>query len=330
MLNINKIDISEHEILEFDEELLKLLLIDRTTNRNIMWATDDYKGLGCGFEKTDCIQIPNITGEEYKYVIRPRSVKSIEQQKLRARSKAEVFTPSWLCNKQNNLVDQSFFKSQPQFNTESECGWTTLTQKIKFDNGKSWKDYVLNPVLEVTCGEAPYLVSRYDSTNGEKIETSNRIGLIDRKIRVINENSNSNDEWLKWCLIALKQSYGFELQGDNLLMARENVLFTFLDYYFERFGTLPSKTIIRDVADIISWNLWQMDGIKLVVPYSCHDIELVDSPTIFADDSISQTKKTKKCTGCEKNIKWQHNGVYCKIKDWKTGTIETFLKLTNC
>ena len=51
-----------------------------------------------------------------------------------------------------------------------------------------WKDYINNIVLEITCGEAPYLASRYDTTTGEYIFVNNRIGFLDRKLRIINEN----------------------------------------------------------------------------------------------------------------------------------------------
>ena len=40
--------------------------------------------------------------------------------------------------------------------------------------------------MEITCGEAPYLVSRYDTTTGEPIPIGRRIGLLDRKLCVIN------------------------------------------------------------------------------------------------------------------------------------------------
>ena len=39
----------------------------------------------------------------------------------------------------------------------------------------------------------------------------------------------------KICFRALKSIHGFEWQGDNLILARENVLYTFIDYYMERF-----------------------------------------------------------------------------------------------
>lgn len=45
-----RIDIKENIILELSEEILELLLIDRTTGKNIIFATDNYKKYGKGYE----------------------------------------------------------------------------------------------------------------------------------------------------------------------------------------------------------------------------------------------------------------------------------------
>lgn len=85
--------------------------------------------------------------------------------------------------------------------------------------------------MEITCGEAPYLVSRYDAATGELIlPPLRRIGLLDRKLRVVNENAASYEEWIKWVLRAFQSCYGFEYQGDNLLIARINLMMSFYDY----------------------------------------------------------------------------------------------------
>jgi hypothetical protein len=39
--------------------------------------------------------------------------------------------------------------------------------------------------MEISCGEAPYLVSRYDTVSGNIISVDDRIGLLDRKLRVV-------------------------------------------------------------------------------------------------------------------------------------------------
>ena len=89
--------------------------------------------------------------------------------------------------------------------------WTVNEEKIIFDGKQTWKKYVDSRRLEITCGEAPYLVSRYDTTTGELIVPPiNRIGFLDRKLRVVNENTITEEEWLKWAEQAIQSYYGYE------------------------------------------------------------------------------------------------------------------------
>ena len=99
------VDIKEDNILSFDKELLDILLKDRTTNKNILWGTDNYSSHGQGFFEKDYITSEKIT-EKYGELIKPRVRKTKEEQNKRIRDKAEVFTPSWICNKQNNIIDE--------------------------------------------------------------------------------------------------------------------------------------------------------------------------------------------------------------------------------
>jgi len=286
---INSIDVEENEILEYDHQIFSILLKDNSSKQNIIWATDNYASFGEGYTSREQITIESITGENGT-IIRPRAKRTKDEQISRVRNKAEVFTPSWICNKQNNLVDTAWFGFNDVFNIESDNGWETLDRPIPFPskNGKTWKDYVKDVRLEITCGEAPYLVSRYDTTSGKIIALNERIGLLDRKLRVISENTKTEKEWYQWAVIAFQSIYGYEWQGDNLLLARENLLHTFVDYYQSQFNNKPSQGYIRDIVEIISWNIWQMDGLKSVIPNSC---------------------------------------MYCKIKDWTTGKTLEFSSL---
>ena len=110
------------------------------------------------------------------------------------------------------------------------------------------------------------ITSRYDTTTGEFIPVESRIGLLDRKLRVINENVDQSGEWLKAAQAAYKSIYGYEWQGDSLLLAREAMLYTFLENYYLKFSRMPQEKSIRYIAYIVSWNIWQMDGLKGVVP----------------------------------------------------------------
>lgn len=194
-------------------------------------------------------------------------------------------------------------------------------KKIVFPKGKTWQDYVRDTRLEISCGEAPYLVSRYDTTTGEFIKIEDRIGFLDRKLRVVNENLDSMTEWLDAVETAFKSTYGFEWQGDSLLLAREALLITFTENFSYKFEIEPSPENIQKIAEIISWNIWQMDGLKGVIPNSCKDktVEIVD---IFETNT-----EIKKCKGCEtQNIKL-HNGIFCNIMDWEIEKPIKFISL---
>ncbi len=233
----------EDDLLTLSAEVLDTLLRDHTTGRNIFWATHDYEALGPAYGYHSEIRPEQITGVN-RMVIMPRVQKSRQNQTDRSKDMAEVFTPSWICDAQNNLVDEAW----------------------RAEKSGTWEDYVRQTCLEITCGEAPYLVSRYDTTTGDAIPMSKRVGLLDRKIHLINEHVSSHDDWLRWVLVAYQHTYGYEWQGDNLLLARLNLLSSFIEYHRDRFGQEPAAETVREVADIVAWNLWQMDGLKGGIP----------------------------------------------------------------
>ncbi len=311
----NKVDVLENEIKNKYPDVLETLLFDRTTRSNILWATDNYKSLGNGYEHNSPITIELITGT-HGNIILPRSKKKKSIQQARSRDMAEVFTPSWVCNAQNNLIDNAWFGCEDVFNTEKEKpdgtkNWETNKNKVVFPKGKTCKHYIKENRLEVTCGEAPYITSRYDTTTGEFIAVENRIGLLDRKLRVINENLDTSGDWLEAAQIAYKSIYAFEWQGDNLLLAREAMLITFIENYLLKFGKEPLQKSIKYIAYIISWNVWQMDGLKGVVPNSCKS-QVTEQHDLFGDIE----KIIKQCEGCMKENISKHNGEYCIIRDW--------------
>ena len=222
-----------------------------------------------------------------------------------------MFTPSWICNAQNNLIDNAWFGREGVFNTENDDHtWTVNTDRITFPEGKTWKDYVRDTRLEITCGEAPYLASRYDTVSGEFISIERRIGLLDRKLRVVSENCDNTSDWLEAAKDAYKSTYGYEWQGDSLLIARETLLYTFIEYYRLKFGKDPLDKSINNIAYIISWNLWQMDGLKGVIPNSCGERRTV------VYNLFGETETISKCEGCKSGDIKKHNGTYALIKDW--------------
>ena len=301
------VDIDEGK---WSKDVLQILLIDRTTNRNIIWGTDDYEPLGKEYNSHYPILFELITGKN-SGVIQPRILKTKESQGNRTKGKAEVFTPSWVCNAQNNLVDNAWFDSENIFNKETEKGWETTTKKIKFPDKKdrTWQKYVDERRLEITCGEAPYLVSRYDAVSGEPLELKDRIGMLDRKMRVVAETTESEEERLKWSERAFQSVYGFEFQGDSLLIARENLLASYCDYMEDKLHRQPTEKELINIGKIVSWNLWQMDGLSYTIPYE-EAVDPREQMTLF--DLQEKDKKS-----------------LCIIKDWRAKRIYTFQDLVN-
>ena len=212
---IGEPDIDESYIRQQDAVVLETLLIDRTMTAlnggstvNIKWAVDDYAkeypnrtGYGCE-EQITIDAISSGDGKDLK-VVTPRVKKRKEEQERRTAQKAEVFTPSWICNEQNNLVD--------------------------------------------------------------------------------------------------------------VLLARENMLYAVIEYYCDVFkGEKFPPEAARRFAEIISWNIWQMDGIKFVVPNTCGKKKDMLGSSI-------------ECAGCAKNDVKLHDGVRCRVMDWEIGKPVLFM-----
>ncbi len=274
--------------------VLERLLQDKTTKRNILFATDAYRENGEEFAETAEITAGKLLGW-HRLRIQPRVEKAAAEQLARTRKKAEVFTPSWVVNKMNNYADADWFGRTDVFNTENGISWTATDGPIVFDGKKTWKQYVDTRRIEITCGEAPYIVSRYDAATGEIIPLEERIGFLDRKLRVVNENAADDDEWLRWALRALQSSYGFEFQGDNLLLGRVNVLMTFAEYYEARFHRCAKEKLLRRAVNIISWNLWQMDGLTGTIPYSAPKPQIIQYCFFDPPDEIESLSFQPAC-----------------------------------
>ena len=259
----NLIDLNNPAI----KAVLPLLLCDKTTGHNIIWATNSYSHHGAGYDERDEVTTISLNGLD-NMELQPRVYKSLEAQKKRTKSKAEVFTPSWICNLMNNHVDEQWFRRPDVFNIMDENhNWKSKNGRIGFKELKyTWQDYVYLRVIEITCGEAPYLVSRYDTVTGEPIRISKRIGMLDRKLRVVNENTTTEDEWFIWVKKAYQSTYGYEWQGDNLLIARINMLLTFIDYMQHKWDREPTLNELKEISKIIVWNIFQMDGLTYEIP----------------------------------------------------------------
>ena len=280
------IDISEEQLALESADLLKILLKDRTTKKNIVWATHSYELLGKGFAPSDRITPSRVTGT-YANLIQPRSEKSKYEQKDRTKIRAEVFTPTWLVEKQNGYV-------------EAELEALNL------------EDYIQLRWLEITCGEAPYMVTRYDAVTGEEIPLSERVGFVDRKLQRISREVSDEATFYGHVKKAYRASYGYEYQGDSLLLARENLLATFEDYYLAKTGNQPTLEQKKEIATIISYNVFQMDGLKKISPYSATQ-EQSQQLSLFSDElEVQEVEESK-----------------TQIKDWKKNKMIGFERLSS-
>jgi len=207
----DKVNISENNLRDKMSSIFNILLIDRTKStkrciKNIIWANENYiKYDAKKYSATSEIKIELITGK-YSNVIQPRALKAAQLQKKRTRTIAEVFTPIEILKQQNDEIDKS-------------CQNDDLETYTK----RTW--------IEITCGEAPYIATRYNVITGKLIDLDERVGFLDRKLRKINKECNIKDKWKELVREAYKTSYGFEWNGDSLLLARENLLYTYFDNY---------------------------------------------------------------------------------------------------
>jgi hypothetical protein len=128
-----------------------------------------------------------------------------------------------------------------------------------------------------------------------------------------------------------------ELEWDLLIIdeAHEGVDTTRTDAAFDaikRKNTLhlsgtPFKALQKEVAEIIAWNIFQMDGLKYVIPMSCkmETITIQGEETLFGkeDDQIIE----RECEGCKNDIVQKHNGIYAKTMDWIKGEVIRFVDI---
>ncbi len=301
----SEIDIRE-SALKRSGDLLKILLYDHSTEANIIWATHSYEHLGVGFGFKNQI-LPDLVTGDYQRLIQPRAVKSLKEQRRRTKENGEVFTP---------------LKTIGRINLAAEA--SGLPRK------SNWQDYVRELRLEITCGEAPFIVTRYNPTahTGKLIALRNRVGFLDRKLRTVSRFCQDETDWLIWAKEAFKASYGYEWQGDNVLLARENLLFTLIDYYQDKFGKAPTLKEQEAFAEIISWNIFQMDGLKYVVPMSCcKKPKTMSQELLEFEVATPQQMELVACEGCEKMNPYKHNGIYAKFMDWGDNRIRNFVDM---
>ncbi|MFZ2209902.1 MAG: restriction endonuclease, partial [Lactococcus raffinolactis] len=197
--------------------------------------------------------------------------------------------PTWIVKKQNDAVEKDYLDDDLE-------------------------TYVKRTWLEISCGEAPYMATRYDMETGEIVPLNERVGFVDRKLKRINEEVVDKAEWQRLVVEAYKSSYGFEWNGDSLLLARENLLYTYRDYYFAKWLEEPLYGLFEDIAEVISYNVFQMDGLKYIIPLTEKREKIVEVQMSLFDDE-------------EPEEQWDIKpGKRVKVMNWETNKMEFFDK----
>ena len=156
--------------------------------------------------------------------LRPGYMRNADELKTDSKKRAAIYTPAWLVREMLNYP---------------ELG-----------------DLCAQTCLELACGEAPFIVQRYDMYTGGPIEIPDREGILDQKIKYVAVSSYT--EWYPQARRAFETTYGTDKHWPSLIIARMNVLSSFIEYC-QYYGYSPPEADIEEIADIICWNFWQMD-----------------------------------------------------------------------
>ena len=235
-----------------------------TTTTNIRIATQGYTNPdGTPMSEADQITPEWIT--ECSDQIKRRCDKAKEEQTKRTKKNAEVFTPlptvkHMIDAAENNMeIDPT----QPE-----------------------WKQRITSRTLEIACGEGPFITSRYDPITGEPVEEQDRVGMLDRKLRLLKDRDYLTIEWkLEYLYIALQQTYGVEYQGDNLLIARANVFLTWYEAFEAVIGSAPIKGACIVACEIITNTITQADFLTGLLPTTTDQISLL---AVYEDSELKE------------------------------------------
>lgn len=263
----------------FSQRVLEILLTDFTTKKHIYYANTD--------DSHSFTEPLTINSNPVSRVLKTNSDKTNRKKKM-----AEVFTPVWTINKMLNSIEESSgFKNS--FTVGEDKNYKCCDD-YKQMSGDELANYLKFTYLEITCGEAPFITTRYDTISGEDVPLEDRVGILDRKFKILNLVGKSDPVlYFRLAVSTIKSVYGFDYQGDSLFLARKNVLLTFIENFVDTFNVYPPEIILVNIAIIIQRNFWQMDGILYTLPFE-------------SDKRLKDKMKTK-----------YPDELYCKIYDWQ-------------
>lgn len=220
---------------EIDESVLETLLTDKSTRRPLVWPSGPNHP-AAWMSREDFLR-PQLAAED------PQA------------EQAEFL--EW--NRKLNTLDAAWFGHEPAFNEESAQGWQTLSEPVAFDDPFHWKKYVTRPVFLFQAGHGQALVFRPFAQGAEPMQYGKRMGILDRRLRIISENTREESEWLRWAESALQSLYGTDVSPLAIFQARLSALVAVREAYAQRFGGQLPVREEKYMVTTLCWNLFQMD-----------------------------------------------------------------------
>ena len=107
MFSIAGIDLLEQELLDHERTLLEILLQDKTTKKNIIWATDDYAELGEPYSFKKEILPELVTGEQDSLIQQSRKILD-QWQKQRPEQQLPVNWMTRFTKKKIQILPQQY------------------------------------------------------------------------------------------------------------------------------------------------------------------------------------------------------------------------------
>lgn len=182
--------------------------------------------------------------------LRRRCDKSKTEQRARTKRRAEVFTPTSVVA---YMVEQA---------ESAKLGVT-----VEELDTVPWRDRIQLRSADMCCGEGAFMTTLYDPITGEDIPEPERVGVLDRKLRLVVENAPMSMA-TRYLLTALRTSYACELVGDNVILARMNVLLAWREAYCRVMGTSPSVAEMTEACEVICGTVMQVDVLTGMIPAS--------------------------------------------------------------
>jgi len=187
---------------------------------------------------------------DYEKDFKPGYERSRVEFNLSSKKRAAIYTPPFLVRRMNLFLEYE--------------------NKEKLYNGT---------LIEAACGEAPFIVQRYNMITGEKIAIEDREGILDIKIKYGIQNiafgwawgTAPYSNWYPDVKRMFQTVFGFDKHLPSLIIARMNLLLSFIEYSREYYAKrryfktheLPPEEHIKEIAEIICWNFWCMDFLNV-------------------------------------------------------------------